>query len=686
MRFKRNIIRIPLILLLFLGIAFGASYCGDEIANDKQETTLNEKLLYLNHDTAVHYVGMQACRKCHENIYTTFIHTGMGQSFDLASANKSKGKFGKESLIHDDSNNMWYQSYFRDSTMYIKEFRLDGKDTVYSRTEKINYIVGSGQHTNSHMRNENGYVFQMPMTFYTQQGDWDLPPGFENGFNSRFERKIGLECMSCHNSLPGFVKGSENKFSEVPNGISCERCHGPGSLHIAQKESGTIVDTSKYIDYTIVNPGKLSPDLQFDVCQRCHLQGNAVLMPGKSFFDFRPGMKLNDYLTVFMPKYEGAEDQFIMASHVERLKMSECFLQTEARIAGNSNDSLRPYKDAFTCVTCHNPHVTVKEAGDAHFNNACNGCHGTPKSKLQKCSDTPEHVAAADNNCVSCHMPRSGAIDIPHVTVHDHFIRKPVEKKNATAEVAGVRKFLGLYAVNDKNPAPKIKARAYLQQFEKFGRDPQLLDSAKKYLPENSTANVRSNFGDLVHYYYLKEDFMGVKSVADRAGRIYALDSVLIHPTFDNADAWTSYRIGEAFFKLGDPVTAELFYKQAVELAPFIPDFRSKYALALATQQKKFEARAQYQQVIDEYPDYVPALTNLGYLWLEEKEDVKAEMYYDKALALNPDDEQALMNKAGLYIYRKNFVKATEYVDRTLKVNPANQQAIRLSQQLKQVK
>jgi tetratricopeptide (TPR) repeat protein len=679
--------RLFFVIGLLCAIMLMLSYCGSGGADDKKNTAdTTPKSLFLNHDTAVHYVGMQTCRKCHENIYATFIHTGMGQSFDLATPNKSKGKFGKESVIHDDSNDMWYHSYFRDSTMYITEFRLQNKDTIYSRTEKVNYIVGSGQHTNSHMRNENGYVFQMPMTFYAQKGEWDLPPGFENGYNSRFERKIGLECMSCHNSLPGFIKGSENKFSELPNGISCERCHGPGSLHVAQKQAGNIVDTSKYIDYSIVNPGKLSPDLQFDVCQRCHLQGNAVVMPGKSFFDFRPGMKLSDYLTVFMPKYEGMEDQFIMASHAERLKMSQCFIQTDLKVKNNPSDKLRPYKDAFTCVTCHNPHVSVKETANAHFNDACQSCHGTGKSKLDKCSDTPEHLAAAGNNCVSCHMPRSGSIDIPHVTVHDHFIRKPSEKKDAKAEVAGVKKFLGLYAVNDKNPAPRIKARAYLQQFERFDHDQQLLDSAKKYLPENTTASVRMNFDDLVHYYFLKNDFKGLKSVADRCGRAYALDSLLIHPSFDNADAWTAYRIGEAFFKLSDMLTAETFYKKSVELAPFIPDFRSKYALSLASQGKKFEARAQYQQVLDEYPDFVPALTNLGYLWLEEKDDVKAEMYYNKALALNPDDEQALLNKAGLYIYRNNYPEAEKYIDRVLKVNSENQQALYIKGSLHPVK
>ena len=51
-----------------------------------------------------------------------------------------------------------------------------------------------------------------------------------------------------------------------------------------------IIDTSKYIDYSIVNPKKLERELQFDVCSRCHLQDNS-LKKWKKLDDFKPGTK-----------------------------------------------------------------------------------------------------------------------------------------------------------------------------------------------------------------------------------------------------------------------------------------------------------------------------------------------------------------------------------------------------------
>ena len=76
-------------------------------------------------------------------------------------------------------------------------------------------------------------------------------------------------------------------------------------------------------------------------------------------------------------------------------------------------------------------------------------------------------------------MPKSGAIDIPHVRITDHFIRKPVKKQ----DVASIKKFIGLIAINEKDPEPKIKGEAYLNQYEKFDHNLSMLDSAKNIYP-----------------------------------------------------------------------------------------------------------------------------------------------------------------------------------------------------------
>ena len=132
--------------------------------------------------------------------------------------------------------------------------------------------------------------------------------------------------MSCHNAYPDHVKGSNEEFRSVPNGIDCERCHGPGELHVKEKMSGNIIDTSKYIDYTIVNPSKLKKELQFDICRRCHLQGTSVLKNKKDWNDFIPGTILSETLVTYLPRYEN-DETFIMASHVDRLQQSDVILK-----------------------------------------------------------------------------------------------------------------------------------------------------------------------------------------------------------------------------------------------------------------------------------------------------------------------------------------------------------------------
>jgi tetratricopeptide (TPR) repeat protein len=634
-----------------------------------------DSLTYLNHSDSAKYVGINTCRLCHQDIYNTFIETGMGKSFDIASKSKSSGNY-HSSVIYDKIGDYHYKAYWEKDSLKILEYRLQGKDTVHKRIETVNYIVGSGQHTNSHIQSVNGYLNQMPMTFYTQKKQWDLPPGFEDGHNSRFMRKIGLECMSCHNSYPDFVLGSENKYKAVEKGIGCERCHGPGSIHVAERSKGTKIDTSKYIDYSIVNPAKLTIDRQFDICQRCHLQGNTILKEGKSFYDFKPGMVLSDYMTVFLPKYKHADDEFIMASHADRLKQSACFIASTTSTGSVAKaNKLKPYKDAMTCVTCHNPHISVRNTNSNVFNEACNTCHDTNGKSQLICS---KKGIIKTSDCVSCHMPKSGSIDIPHVTVHDHYIRKPLRKKDKE----GIKEFIGLYAINEKNPSKITKAKAYLNQYEKFELKPEYLDSAKSLLSDKNNNDITNNLELLIQWCFLKNNFNQIINYVTTLKDDVVLGK-LNKTTYSNENAWTSYRIGEAFYNIGKLQKAILYYQNAVKLAPYVLDFRNKFASALASNNQLAEAEKEFTEIIKENPKHVSALTNLGYLKLNKGDVIACDALYKKALSFDPDYEPLLLNMAGFCAYKKDFIQSKQYIERILKRNPNNKQAQQALAQLK---
>jgi tetratricopeptide (TPR) repeat protein len=683
-----------LIALLILTVGLIIFSCHSPEGNTSKEIIKTDTLHYLNHSDSAKYVGINTCKLCHQDIYNTYIKTGMGQSFDVATKQKSAGEY-QHAEIYDKIGDFYYKAFWLNDSLQFLEYRLKGKDTTYKRQETVDFIVGSGQHTNSHIQSVNGYLNQMPMTFYTQKQKWDLPPGFEDGHNSRFMRKIGLECMSCHNTYPEFVLGSENKFKSVPEGINCERCHGPGSIHVAQRQTGSRIDTSKYIDYSIVNPAKLSIDAQFDICQRCHLQGNTILKEGKSFYDFKPGMKLNDFMTVFLPKYKNADDEFIMASHADRLKQSACFIASAgATSTSSAAGKLKPYKDAMTCVTCHNPHVSVRETNPNVFNDACNKCHdeGTEKTKetkgIEGKKETRSKLFCSKKgitkvaNCVGCHMPKSGSIDIPHVTVHDHFIRKPITKKDKEA----IKQFIGLYAINDKNPSSYTKARAYLNQYEKFENKGFYLDSAAFYLKDTPDANLKINFALLVQLCFIKNDFNKIIGYVNRLTDATILNNLLIKKSYSNDHAWTSYRIGEAFYNSGDLQRAINYYKKAADLAPYELDFKNKYATALAAKGMLPHAEKELLEILKENPKHVSALTNLGFVKIQQGNVQQAEQLYFKALALDPDYNPLLMNVAGLYAYKKDFKNAELYLNKILKRNPGNAKAKQALEQIQRIK
>jgi Flp pilus assembly protein TadD len=413
-------------------------------------------------------------------------------------------------------------------------------------------------------------------------------------------------------------------------------------LHALEKLAGNIVDTSVNIDYSIVNPRDLPRDLQLDICQRCHLQGVAITEPGKTFFDFKPGMKLSSVMNVFLPRYTNSHEKFIMASQADRLRLSQCF----------KNDN------SLTCLTCHHPHHSIEVTPKEQYNAACENCH-----QEKKCTLPLSERAKNNNDCSYCHMPKSGSTDIPHVSITDHLIAVP--KKSLTNELndQSTKSFLGIEILTKNNPTALDMARGYLATYDKYITAPIMLDSAFYYL-EKSTADAELKTPVLIHYLFAKNYLNTIREEANKINNN------------SNIDAWTAYRIGEAFWQNNDYNNALKYFSLAENGLPLHLDFLEKKGISLIALKRIKEAKEVFNKILSENPKRPVALCNLGFAHALTGNLIEAEKLYDQAIALDPDYAQALINKAAILALQQNKQEAQKLLIKVLKKEPDNSQAL----------
>ncbi len=297
-------------------------------------------------------------------------------------------------MVERDGN--WFQR--RHQTAF------DGKETNTLEL-RVDYVIGSGNHARSYLhRTVTGRLIEMPVSWYSENGGyWAMSPGFDRQNQQDFRRSIAFSCMFCHNAYPGSPPAGEGIFpAELPEGIDCQRCHGPGSTHV---EAASRKAPAEAIRRAIVNPARLPRERQLDVCMQCHLETTSRPLPNvvarfeHGPFDYRPGQPLTDYFLFFdTAPSPPNNDNFEIAHAAYRLRKSKCFQASQ-----------------MTCTTCHNPH-DVPRGQDAavRYNAACRKCHAEAHS-----AGVP-----GGGNCASCHMPRRRTTDAVHVTMTDHYIQR----------------------------------------------------------------------------------------------------------------------------------------------------------------------------------------------------------------------------------------------------------------------
>ena len=215
---------------------------------------------------------------------------------------------------------------------------------------------------------------------------------------------------------------------------------------------------------------------------------------------------------------------------------------------------------------------------------------------------------------------------------------------------------------------------------------PYLLDSAKLFLADENENDIRNNFEELVHYYFIKKNNKRIIELANVLGQQEILLNRLFKKSWDNYDAWVCYRIGEAYTETDKPVEAMKYYTQADLLAPFEPEFKNKLACAMLANGDNDGAKKIFESILKEDPKFAPALSNLGYVYLAANDIKKGEELIDRSLALDPDYDLGLMNKAQVYLMQNNFAMAKVELNKILKKDPTHAKAKEALQKIKDFK
>jgi predicted CXXCH cytochrome family protein len=606
------------------------------------------------------YVDAQACAGCHRAIWDTYSRTGMGRSFTRAGAEIALEDYTSKNTYSHKPSDRRYTMFRRDGKLYQgrQQIGFDGKETNAVEKE-VHFVVGSGNHSRTYLhRRPDGRLVELPVGWYAENGGfWAMNPGYDRPDHEDFRRQITYQCMFCHNGYPKVDPGADASGTapvfpaSLPEGIGCQRCHGPGRAHIEMIQSGKA--NRDAIAATVVNPARLSTERQLDLCMQCHLETTSFRLPSailryrRGMFSYRPGEPLADYALHFDHAPEsGHDDKFEIAGAAYRLRQSACFRSSSGKLV---------------CTTCHNPHNAPRgEEAVKHYAAACQGCHG---GAVQKLVAAGRHTASAD--CAGCHMPKRRSVDVVHVAMTDHLIQRrkpardllaPLGERAETDETAYKGKVVLYYPAElpDASQRELYVAVAQVRQGANLSEGIPLLEAAI----------ARDRPSDPEFYFELAEAY---RKSGQQDKAIALFEQAVSH----KADFWPAVKgLGATLARSGRLQQAADTLQKAGAAAPEDASILNDLALAYIGLHRTREAADLLQKAVRLDPDYPDAYNNLGGALSALGDRPGAEAAYREAIRVQPDLAESHKNLAGMLTGAGNFAEAEYHYRKAVESNP----------------
>lgn len=331
-----------------------------------------------------HYVGSEACEKCHESIYQRWKQTPMANVV-------------RDPRDHPDA-------FLADpATNAVAPFKAGQVAFVYGLLWKQRYFTRVGDN-----------LYPLPVQWDVGNRKWlpyHVPDKGADWWaqyypHDNMQRPTGPTCDGCHS-----VAYDIHTHQPAEWNVGCERCHGPGSLHVAHPQRGNIL-----------NPAHLDSLAETDTCIQCHSQGRPPqgAIEGQ-YYDwpvgYQVGLRLQDYWD--LEKCSLGQTSFYYYPDCTGYKN---------RMQGNDFVQSVMYRHQITCSTCHDVHGTKNYAQLIKpADQICLDCHGPHSANGPHTATIEEHThhqaGSKGSDCIACHMPAIQGEGVPGAMVHAHTFR-----------------------------------------------------------------------------------------------------------------------------------------------------------------------------------------------------------------------------------------------------------------------
>ena len=600
------------------------------------------------------YADPAVCAECHTQIAQTYAKTGMARSF-RSPGNSSRPELEGAAYYHAASRED-FASLSREGAYYIRRTNRGPRDEPTNAfEERIDYVIGSGECAVSYLhRTRDNQLVEFPITWYPQGGRWGMSPGYDRPEHPGFSRAISYRCMFCHNAYPEVASGPGNWDgatvfpAKLPQGIDCQRCHGPAAAHVAAALQGKPLSE---IRAGIVNPARLTPERQMEVCMQCHLETTSAILPGaimrlgREVFSYRPGEPLADYMLYFDHAPGTAhDDKFEFVSSAYRLRKSACFNASEGRLP---------------CTTCHDPHRELSREEELEkTDRACAGCHETAIAALRA---RGRHPAAAD--CASCHMPLRQGVDAIHITITDHLIQRPASVPPAVPAVEMQDGNTLPYAGEVAPYYPKVvdPLEAAIAQVRGLANLPEGLNRLENLLEKTHPRSAEP-------YIEMGGALLGTRQAA-RSIPFYEKAAAL------EPGNWRClYGLAQALQATGKWALAAAALERAAAQAPEETKVLLGLGVDYALTGRTRDAVRVLRDVVSRNPEDATAQNDLGEA-LRPDNLVDAEPAFREAVRIQPEAQAFRMNLADVLMQFGQFREAALHLDAAIRGGPATEDA-----------